>query len=336
MRYVCGLCKFVVSLARIDRRRVHNIVAACVFDVFVTREGCKFVGSECLVEVLSLCRKVEGLRNALAYIFGDLRSRYIEAEVQAVAQSQIEAELRLSAERIHSEEQVTNVGEQIFLFETADLHYLLVDCVDEVCVELHQEFLRSYVDHEVCVISQMIFVVFNRLDVGAVCNACARGTALFTAVQELAENAFEQSVEVEIGHRNLRSVAEDAAEVNVHGVFDEVNAEQSLLHRRAVRALCVLVELQTEFDFEVFDIDVRNKVEREERAEIVAEFVDDVEFECRSADCAIGADKSHNHIEDFAQIDNVCVACFAAAVQRYVNGHFKMCGCVLQSHVIRI
>lgn len=74
----------------------------------------------------------------------------------------------------------------------------------------------------------MIFVVFNRLDVGAVCNACARGTALFTAVQELAENAFEQSVEIEVGHRNLSSVAEDAAEVDIHGVFDEVNAEQSL------------------------------------------------------------------------------------------------------------
>ena len=314
------------------------------------------------------------------YIFGYFGCRDIEAEVQTVAESKIQAEhssracavlivvalcsvgslnvsyadlivslaciafllcrackldvfLCAGFGSVHLEKQIADVGNQILCrIETADLHYFLVDCVDKVGIELQQEFLRRDVDHEVRIV---LHGLFDSCDIALACRACACCRRIF-GVEELAEYAFEQSVEIESRDGNLCRIAEDAAEVNIQCVVDKVYAEELLAYRRAACAFCVFIEFESKFDFEGVYIDVCGKIEREERTEVVAEFVDDVEFERRSADCAVGADKSHNHIEDFAQIDNVCVACFAAAVQRYVNGHFKMCGCVLQSHVIRI
>ena len=178
----------------------------------------------------------------------------------------------------------------------------------------------------------MIFVRFDRADVFFACNACTRRVGGFFLTQELAEYAFEQTVKVEIGHGNLCRFAEYAAEVDVYCVFDEVNAEQRLCGRHTCR---LLVEFEAEFDFVRFNVDIRNEVEREERALVVAEFVDDVEFERRSADC--GIDEPDYHIENFAQIDFVGFArLIAASVQGNLNRHFKMCRYVLQLHIVGV
>ena len=248
-------------------------------------------------------------------VFRDACRRDIEAEVQAVAQSDIKAELGLATRCVHSEENVADIGKQILGgIETADRHNLSVDRVDEIRVELEQEFLRRDVDHEVRIV---LHRVFDRVDVAAVCGLRLRGFCSVRFVQELAENTLEQSVEVDICHCDFCSVAEDSAEVNVNRIIDEVDAQ-----KRSVgsRTFAVLVEFDAEIYLEFFNVDICNEIECEISTLIVAELVDNVEFERRAADRAVGIDESHHKVEDFAQIDFVCRAFLrSAAVQRNVN-----------------
>ena len=156
--------------------------------------------------------------------------------------------------------------------------------------------------------------MFNRLDIVRTCRACF---AVFGSVNAeiLAEQVLEHSAEIEICNGNLRAVAE-YTEIGIQRVTDHIHANKRLLGRyhRAVRlGNDVLDKTQAEFHVPVGKVDVCNKVKREIGHVLVAELVDDVEFERRAAYRAVGADKAENHVKQGRQIDDVARVFFAAA-----------------------
>ena len=266
---------------------------------------------------------------------GYARRRDVYAHKQAVAESEVEAEFRSRAHsvfalwtgfnldvlavheivgcalvrrffrfvleldvgvlRLRSQEQVADVGDKVFLFETADLHDLAIHCVDKVCVELEQQLLRIDGDHKVCII---LHGFFNRFDVVRSCSACLAVCCVVHA-EILAEQVLEHTAEIEISNGNLRAVAE-YAEIRIQRVAEHVHAQKRLLgcdHRAVRLGNDVLDKTQAQFHIPVGKIDVCNKVKREIGHVFVAELVDDVEFERRAAYRAVGADKTDDHVK---------------------------------------
>ncbi len=165
---------------------------------------------------------------AVLHVLGDCGHIEVERQIQRVAEAHIKANLGMVGSRVGADMQqpVAEVGQQIFNLLAADLHNLLIHCVDKVRVELQQYLVRTEQEHNVLPIHHIALDDVNLILGGSACLVVCE-TAVVNRADKLTERVFNQRIYVYALELYLGSFAEETAEVNVNAVVKQVYAEQS-------------------------------------------------------------------------------------------------------------